>query len=343
MSERQDVVNSIVNTIEDYQGSDFLTPSPEHVEQWITQFDIGVHLPILREMDHVLKRTYFSQAKTQKFLGGLVRSEKLAGSDPCAYWQGVSFLDIQEHGASQREMTKLFQNCLATECAPPSHRDDNEPHAYIYLDDAIFTGNRLLRDLTKWINGPAPQKARVEIIAIALHRNGYAYARDKIKNAITGAKKDIQLGWWRAAELEDRRSHKDQSDVLWPTEIPDDHNVSAYVQAMKYPPVLRAPGQTGENTLFSSDSGRQLLESEFLKAGARIRQICPNLNKYQRPLGNSVLETLGSGTMMVTFRNCPNNAPLALWAGEPWYPLFPRRTNSSTAIAHAFSSITEGI
>jgi hypothetical protein len=41
------------------------------------------------------------------------------------------------------------------------------------------------------------------------------------------------------------------------------------------------------------------------------------------------LETLGFGSLIVTFRNCPNNAPLAFWVDSPWYPLFPRTTNSN--------------
>jgi hypothetical protein len=45
-----------------------------------------------------------------------------------------------------------------------------------------------------------------------------------------------------------------------------------------------------------------------------------------------VLETLGFGSLIVTFRNCPNNTPLALWAGDPWYPLFPRITNTDTSL-----------
>jgi hypothetical protein len=40
-----------------------------------------------------------------------------------------------------------------------------------------------------------------------------------------------------------------------------------------------------------------------------------------------ILETLGFGSTLVTFRNCPNNCPLAFWAGYPWYPLFQRKTN----------------
>ncbi|WP_449265039.1 phosphoribosyltransferase-like protein, partial [Escherichia coli] len=70
--------------------------------------------------------------------------------------------------------------------------------------------------------------------------------------------------------------------------------------------------------------------------------LCPNLSATQRPLGHITLDTLGFGSLIVTFRNCPNNAPLALWVGEPWYPLFPRTTNSQTAIKRLFEDLTKG-
>lgn len=44
------------------------------------------------------------------------------------------------------------------------------------------------------------------------------------------------------------------------------------------------------------------------------------------------LVTLGFGSLIVTFSNCPNNAPLAFWVDSPWYPLFPRATNSDTSL-----------
>ncbi|MCZ2075826.1 MAG: hypothetical protein LC130_12610 [Bryobacterales bacterium] len=46
-----------------------------------------------------------------------------------------------------------------------------------------------------------------------------------------------------------------------------------------------------------------------------------------RPLGYAALKTLGFGATVVTYRNYPNNCPLGLWAGSPWYPLFRRKTN----------------
>lgn len=331
MTERYELLAAIAAMTSDYREGDLPAPTPEHVERWISQFDAGVQLPILHEIGHVLERTYYSRVRTRRFLAGLFKTEKLVGVDPCAFWRGVKFLDIQGGGASQKEMLALFSKVLEKECGIETANCGLEPHAYVYLDDAIFTGNRVRRDLETWIAEQAPAEAEVHVITIALHSGGQFYANGKIKEVAAAVGKKVRLTWWRAIELEDRKAYTQTSDVLRPVAIPTDEGVKAYVAAMRYPPNLRIAGNVGGNGIFSSDAGRQLLEGEFLKAGVRIRQMCPQLGQYQRPLGNMLLDTLGFGSLIVTFRNCPNNAPLALWAGDPWHPLFPRTTNSATA------------
>lgn len=338
MSERADLLASIAQTVRDYRSGDVASPTSAHVDRWIRQFDTAVQLPMLREMDHILKKTYFSLGRVTSFLKGLIQTEKLVGADPCAFWRDVQFLDIQAGGNSQTEMLALFDELLqencgfgAAQCASGS--------VFVYLDDAIFTGNRVRRDLEAWIRDKAPNKAVLHIVSIALHSGGQYYASGHITQAATAAGKTISVTWWRAIELEDRRVHSDTADVLRPTHLPDAPAVQAYVQAMRYPPTLRRPGSLGTNSLYASDVGRVLLEQEFLKAGVRIRQLCPNLGATQRPLGHMTLDTLGFGSLIVTFRNCPNNTPLALWVGEPWYPLFPRTTNSQTAIKRLFEGL----
>jgi hypothetical protein len=343
MTERRDLLASIVATTADYREGDLVAPTPEHIERWVNQFDANVQLQILREMDHALKRTYFSRKGTREFLAGLFKTEKLVGGDPCAFWKGVKFLDIQGGGASQKEMLALFSKVLAKECGFEVAVCGSEPQAFVYLDDAIFTGNRVRRDIETWIAGNAPATATLHIITIALHSNGQVYANREINKAAKGAGKNIALKWWRAIELEDQLFNTDTSDVLRPVSIPDDKAVAEYVEAMNHKPRLRTAGQVGGNKIFSSDAGRQLLEQEFLKAGVRIRGLCPHLNQYQRPLGNSVLETLGFGSLIVTFRNCPNNAPLALWAGNPWYPLFERTTNSETSLKRFMAMLAKDV
>lgn len=341
MSEREDLIKSIVSTTSDYRSADNEMPTRDRVDRWVKQFDAAVQLPILRELDHALKKTYFSRKGVERFLRGLISTEKLAGSDPCAFWKSIRFLDVQGGGNSQREMLGLFDSLLKKKCNFGIDEYGKTPKAYFYLDDAIFTGNRVRGDLEKWIRGEAPKEAKVHVATIALHSGGQYYARSRIAGVAKEAKKNIDISWWRAIELEDRKSETNNSDVLRPTVIPDDPLVKKYVEEMAHKPYLRKAGNVGANAIFSSDAGRQLLEQEFLKAGAKIRNLCPNLGDTQRPLGHMTLETLGFGSLIVTFRNCPNNAPLALWAGDPWYPLFPRVTNSETSFKRFMEMIAK--
>ena len=347
MTERRDLLVSIAATTADYREGDLAAPTPEHVDRWMNQFDAAVQLPILREMDHVLKRTYFSRNATRSFLGGLFQTGKLAGDDPCAFWKGVKFLDIQGGGASQTQMLALFNKLLNKKCGFEVANCGKDAEVYVYIDDATFTGNRIKQDIENWIASDAPERATVHIIVIALHTGARYYAEHHHKGNILKAARDagkkIDFHWWCALELENQKAHTNSSDVLRPIRISDDKAVTEYVGAMTYKPYLRTAGQVGGKGIFSSDEGRQLLEEEFLKAGVRIRKMCPNLNKYQRPLGNMLLETLGFGSLIVTFRNCPNNAPLALWAGDPWYPLFQRTTNSDTSLRRFMALLAKDV
>jgi hypothetical protein len=125
--------------------------------------------------------------------------------------------------------------------------------------------------------------------------------------------------------IEDRKYYMTDSDVLRPTAIPPE--AQSYVDALGATPVLRTGSKVGELGLFSSASARDLVEQEFLKAGVLVRQRCRLLPAQMRPLGSTLMKTTGFGSMFVTYRNCANNTPLVLWAGDPWYPLFRRKTN----------------
>ncbi|MFA5952916.1 MAG: hypothetical protein WC807_21885 [Hyphomicrobium sp.] len=328
MSTRNQLLNSVAGIIADYRSGEVAAPTSQHVERWINQFAQPIQEPMLAELNYALSRTYISKATVESFLLGLLKSSSVVGNDPCAFWRGAKFLSIQGGGHSQREMLDLFDQVLKKEYGLTTAQcGGTEPHTYLYLDDVLFTGSRIRNDLTTWINFSAPASANVLVVTMGIHSGGQYFARTKIEEAARAAGKRITLTWRYAVEIEDRRAHTDVSDVLRPTSVPDDPATQAYVQSLGYAPVLRRPGSVGGKGFFSSEAGRNLLEQEFLKTGAYIRSICPHLGVYQRPLGNMVLQTLGFGAMIVTFRNCPNNAPLALWTGDPWYPLFPRKTN----------------
>ncbi len=324
---RQELLQSIANTISDYREGELQAPTPEHVERWVLQFDAAVQDDILTELNHTLARSYITGNMARAFIRDLVSNENIAGQNACTFWNGVRFLDIQGGGNSQHELLQMFNEILQELCQLSINDCGADPAAFLYLDDGIFSGNRVLSDLRTWVRDAAPNVATVHIVVIALHRGGQYYITSRIGEFSRELGKTITLRWWRVAEIEDRRAYTNNSDVLRPTQLPDDQETVAYFRNFVHPLVFRQPGQLGGMEFFSSEAGRSLLEQEFLKAGVRIRSQNPNLTPYMRPLGNSVLETPGFGSLLVTFRNCPNNCPLVFWAEGNWYPLFPRRAN----------------
>lgn len=302
-------------------------PSPDavHVKRWIGQFPQGVREPLLAETAHILHKTYMSEAKVKRFLKGVATHEKLVGTDPASYWRGVRFLRLQQAGDSQRAMLALFDKTLWKACGVSIDECGADPHIFAYLDDAVFSGGRVGGDLSRWIAAEAPKKATVAVMVMAVHSLGEYFAGNDIKKAAKAAGKTIDVKWWRAMTIEDRKAYMTASDVLRPTAIP--REAKAYVDGLGAAPVLRTGTKVGPLGLFSSGDARHMIEQEFLKAGIEVRRRCPLLPAQMRPLGCTLMKTTGFGSMFVTHRNCANNTPLVLWAGDPWYPLFPRRTN----------------
>jgi hypothetical protein len=326
---RDKLNESVASTIADYRQGEIDPPTPQHVETWIEQFDEKVRTPILVELDHVLKETYISKANVETFLSGIIKNTKLTGNSHCSFWKAVNFLDIQGGGESQREMLAMFDPLLKESCGFGVDDCGAGSDVYFYLDDISFSGRRALVDLENWLKSEAaPESAEVHIVVMAYHMYGQWWASNKLSEAARVVGKKIKFHWWRCLAIEDRKAYISTSEVLRPTEIPDDPLVQAYARSIEEEGrgiVLRKPG--GKSKIFSSEEGRHLLEQEFLRKGAEIRRLCPNLPKTHHPLGFSGLRMLGFGSLHVTFRNCPNNCPLVFWVDFPWYPLFPRKNN----------------
>ena len=277
---------------------------------------------MLAELDHVLKKTYVTRANVEQFLGAVLTAKELAGDDPCNYWRNANFLNIQGGGNSQREMLAMFETVLQRTSGLDLDGCRSDDGPYIYLDDVIFTGNRIKNDLSAWIQSSAPATARVHVVVIGLHLGGQWYAKKNIDEVANAAGKKVDITWWRGLEIEDRKRYVANSDVLRPSAIPADAAAQAYAQGLQYAPVLRPGNSVGREEVFFVRRGAESPRAGVPEnRGVQSVPLCPNLNQYQRPLGNMVLQTLGFGALIVTFRNCANNCPLAFWVDSPWYPL----------------------
>jgi hypothetical protein len=287
---RQKLLASIAETISDYRGEELAAPGPEHVEQWVSQFRTESQNEILKEMDYVLRKTYVSKPKVENFLKGLSTLDSLTAGSPKQFWKNTQLLDIQQSGNSQHELLVIFDGILQRELKIGVGDCSTSAARAIYIDDVVFSGGHVRNDVTNWISKSAPNNIELHIVAVAFHTGGEYFASKKIREAAAASGKQVNLKWWRIFEIEDRKSYINASDVLRPAAIPNDEPSRQYAKMLadqNYPPILRKPGSVGPAQFFSSEPGRNLLEQEFLTAGSEIRNRCPYLNQYQRPLGNT--------------------------------------------------------
>lgn len=340
MSKRNELLESIANTICDYREGEIEQPSPKHVDRWIKQFNPSAQEPLLMELDYVFKRTYFSKDVFREFLSSCLTNAAFTGPSHLDFWAHANFLNIQQHGHSQTEILELFSEELFNKCGLNVKECGQEEgltsstKTFIYLDDILFGGMRVGNDLCAWIEDEAPAIGHVHVVVMAAHLLGEFLCQKRLDQVAIDANKKITFQFWASKRLENRRAHRNMSQVLWPAVIPQNTALKTYIDSeKKFPFELRMPGCKLKDDIFSSEAGRQLLETEFLLAGVRIRSMSKNPKDKLRPLGFSPFG-LGFGSMLATFRNCPNNSPLALWWGDPeavsgalaWYPLLPRKT-----------------
>lgn len=332
-----DAVKSICRTIADYRQGEISARTPEDVVRWAGQIDPDFRDDLIEELAHVLDKTYFSKKTILIFLKNLIHNSKLTGGNDSKFWKHAGLMDVQLGGSSQRDMLNEFQKLLKTEVGHSGRIEHENSDTFVYIDDVIFTGNRVRRDLDEWIKKQAPHDAEVHIIVTAIH-SGSSWGLQQIRNTIAAEGKRINLHPWCCANIEDKVIN--ESDVLRPRDIAFDDEVEEYANGLEKQVRLRTASTTGKNGFFSSEAARNNIELGLLKAGVAVRKKCHYLaeKRSMRPLGYHYFEMLGFGSTVITYRNCPNNCPLAIWAGDPWHPLFPRSTNSDALMNRIMDS-----
>lgn len=331
MSYRSGLLTSIAERISSYRNDEIPQPTVEHVERWVEQFDPEVQLPILSEMDFVFKKTYYSKQMVQEHLCGLIDLDFISSTEktsPTEYWRKAHVLDIQQRGSSQTDIKALFGDLLkkklnlnVEECGLPGGD-------YIYLDDFLFSGHRIKEDILDWIEKEDRDGATVRIIVMASHSAGELYCDKGLNNMV---EKNITIKLWRRVCFENTTKHLDNSEVLWPTSLPEIPEFQDYISGdVEFK--KRKRGGYLEHATFSSGAMRRILEDEMLFWGWHIyNNWQQRTDQFMRPLGRHMSRHVGFGSMLATYRNCPNTVPLAIWWGNPekckWYPLLPRKPN----------------
>jgi hypothetical protein len=336
---QDDLLQTLAATVSDYRQGEIPPISPEHIRLWLEQFDAADRPIILAELASILERTYLSRASIKDSLRRFLHSVVISGRTPASVLPCTTFLDIQT-GESQRSLLGIVAEILREEHGWSLDAcGTEEPETFIYLDDAVYTGNRLRHDLASesqqtpgWITTTAPRGATLIIFAVLAHLTGWDYALRRIEAEARVKVLDL-LALYDSC-IEHERITGGKAQCLWPEELTGDPAVDQYVWQVRdrlaekgLPDCLfRDPDTPPVETVFSSKESRQVVESAFLRAGCRLFSASVR-QPHLRPLGFEVLESLGFGTLVVSYQNISNTCPLVLWWDQPgvWRPLFPRR------------------
>ena len=169
---------------------------------------------------------YFSKELVRRFFANLIETRKLVGDNARAFWRTAKLLDIQQQGNSQQEILQVFREELDSKYGPSAEERSEESGAFVYLDDVLFTGDRVGNDFSSWIEGPAPLTATVEVVVMASHRFGEWKCTQRLQGKAREADKRIKFRFWAAHRVENRLSNRADSQVLWPAALPADDALS---------------------------------------------------------------------------------------------------------------------
>lgn len=331
---KQKLLSAICEVIKDYRAGELEPRTPDSVERWLDQFDEDedTKLAFLEEVHQLLSKTYFSKQRVEDFLLRLVQTERLVGKDGAKFWKDATVLNIQQRGHSQAELRELLAEVINKKLAVKIKDAGEGEGPFIYLDDAIFTGTHVIGDISEWLP-IAPDNSVLHIAALAVYSAGEWNINKKLPSVIQEQGKQLRYSIWRSVTYQNYSTSGAAADVLRLKEYPNDDASQRFLEQYgdgKPPALLRPNNISSTSSLFTSEDRRDLVERVFWKAGLQIREQSPYLKVMHRPLGYTTTNSqnkLGFGSFFVSYRNCPNNAPLALWVGDPWFPLVERKIN----------------
>lgn len=333
----ENMIDAIVKIAEDYEGTNFTN---EHVEKWLNQFLPEQHDLILKELHSILSKVYVSKEGVIKFFEALIENENIFPM----HIKNYKFINPQKIGGSQKVMLEIVGDAIQKKYGISLEEcGQNYVSSYIYIDDAIYSGNRVVRDIQNWadtINDPN-SIVRIDIIVIAFHNRNFKYIKEQIEKVLPKA----EIKFWRRIEfLDSLRGSRQQFESYWPSaELEYNNQTDEYIASVtesrsakqnEIIPLLRNSGEPILDEYFTNSQNRKLVEKIFFEKGVEIVNYAVKPNPNMRPMGYDFSKTLGFGSYFVTYRNIANNCPLVLWWGDlnavgidNWYPLFPRITN----------------
>ena len=194
------------------QDSIEIEMNQEHVHKWISQFSPDTQNIILEETLHILKEWYFPKDKINLFLDKMMdylksENENATDEEPM---KDIYFWNIQESGKSQSQLVEMLNDRVNQKygCGIRTGKLISEKY-YVYLDDGLYTGSRLRKDIKRCIE-MIPEGSRIDVIYMIACQSGLDFSKRILEelcktknikiNILRDGTLDIGNSFWAAAD-----------------------------------------------------------------------------------------------------------------------------------------------
>ncbi|WP_284942362.1 hypothetical protein [Enterobacter sp. MEB024] len=326
----ENAIDKIVEKLSDYRYPPAKGMSSEHVSKWIKQFSVDDRRFILDETLYLLRAGYLSEDLYKALLKAMARNEKNT-----KFFRYAGFLDIQKKGNSQKELLhSLYEmvNVKFSIVTNSSTEDEvNNFKRFVYIDDTSFSGEKVIKSITDFVMSFDLRNIKINVYLFSSHTLSDYNIKRRLDEVFNGRNILIYVQNGGLRKVENRKSQSAKSGVFWPkiesVDVPE-----VFDELDVYKGIYRKGYFTTDS--FRNQASRDRFESILTKVGFDILQNRKTPSEVLKPLGFSTFDGLGFGGTTFTYRNCPNNVPLAFWWGayEPtghaaldcWYPLMRR-------------------
>lgn len=339
--------SKIANCLSDYEKSQVTTDS---VMSWAIQFDNDAQF-VLDETAHFIDKIYFSKSRVESILKKWILELKNDFDSWESFLKDVLFINTQEgkNGVekSQNALYHIISDIIKKEtgkaiedyiCGPKK--------VYVYADDILASGNTLRDGVTESIKQYNCQDKRYCCWIICCHSIQKTRTLNSIVKRVTGSFDDspfrinLEKNFRCEYMIENgcrKGNENDYGNQLFNCIEPLDSDLSREIMSknevfgsVDSVHLLKDSEITEEKFFTSYENRKRYTELIFKKSNMQLMEfleIGAQDNPKYKPLGvtNRTDKSLGLGTLFITWRNIPNNCPLAFWGCvNGWKPLCSR-------------------
>jgi hypothetical protein len=339
------LAQSICSVLSDYHNHHQFQFTPEHVLEWVTQFDEADRQFLLEEFLHLLNQgIYISEEMGRELLLSRIKTLARKFDSVPEFLKHVEFLSLQEAGKSQSNLLAILDELLSNNYGISlAHCGSKSKKFAIYIDDILATGNSAKKYLAKWLvlKNSSGRTNLEDVVSGNKFLIISVFCRHTWPDVGWRLKKDLNANGienkiiYRSDYLIENHPTIPNQKLNFAYPVNDQtKEVMQYLQKLpegyqwpmtKLEYALRDANRPKPDTLFSSPANRMRFENILLLKGIEILAGVKDLNHNQRPLGNinPSFQTLGSGTLFFTWMNVSNTTPIVFWWKVNWQYLFP--------------------